>query len=219
MNLQNYIIIRNERPDEQRRVEELIRDAFWNVNEPGANEHYLAHIMRSHPDFVPELNLVAELDGKIVGSIMYTRCKLVGAQGERRETLTFGPIAVHPDYQRRGIGKAMIEESFCRAREMGYDSVVIFGHPGNYVARGFVSCLKVNVCVGDGYFPTAMLVKSLTEDAFDGRPWRYEGSEAAHFDPRMRRNMKKLSHRRKRKCFPARRNSSFIPIPPFICKN
>lgn len=184
MNLQNYIIIRNERPDEQRRVEELIRDAFWNVNEPGANEHYLAHIMRSHPDFVPELNLVAELDGKIVGSIMYTRCKLVGAQGERRETLTFGPIAVHPDYQRRGIGKAMIEESFRRAREMGYDSVVIFGHPGNYVARGFVSCLKVNVCVGDGYFPTAMLVKPLTEDAFDGRPWRYVGSEADHIDPK-----------------------------------
>ncbi len=198
----NNIIIRNEQPEEQRQVEELIRDAFWNVNEPGANEHYLAHRMRSHPDFVPELNLVAELDGKIVGNIMYTVGKLMGAHGEQRKTLTFGPIAVHPEYQRRGIGKAMIEFSFARAKEMGYDSVVIFGHPGNYVARGFVSCLKVNVCVGDGYFPTAMLVKSLTEDAFDGRRWKFVGSSADEFDPKDAEEFDKFFPEKEKKALP-----------------
>ena len=66
------MIIRKEQKGDINTVENLIRDAFWNVHEPGATEHYLAHRMREHKDFVNELNMVAEMDGKIVGSIMYT---------------------------------------------------------------------------------------------------------------------------------------------------
>lgn len=58
------------------------------------------------------------------------------------------------------------------------------GHPSNYVARGFVSGLRVNVCVGDGYFPTALLVKPLTDNAFDGRRWRFSESPACEIDER-----------------------------------
>lgn len=178
------LLLRNERPEDWNTVERLIRDAFWNVQVPGATEPYLAHCMRQHADFVPELDMVAELDGRIVGSILYTVSTLTAEDGAQKRCLTFGPIAVHPDYQHRGIGRALIEKTFEKAREMGYESVIIFGHPSNYVARGFVSCLRVNVCVGDGVFPTALLVKPLVDGAFDGRRWRFAESPVCEIDER-----------------------------------
>ena len=176
------MIIRNEREEEHRIVETLIRDAFWNVQVPGATEHYMAHTMRGHKDFVSELDMVAEIDNKIVGCIMYTVGKLVAEDGTVKACLSFGPIAVHPEYQRRGIGKALVEASAKRAKEMGYESIIIFGHPSNYVSMGFVSCIKKNVCVGEGYFPTAMLVKTLADNVFDGRKWQFQESPACEFD-------------------------------------
>ena len=59
---------------------------------------------------------------------------------------------------------------------MGYDTVVIFGSPSNYVSSGFVSCKKHNVCVEGGKFPAAMLVKELKTGALDGRKWYYRDS-------------------------------------------
>ncbi len=196
------MIIRKERPEEQWAVENLIRDAFWNVQEPGATEHYLAHQMRDHKDFVPELNMVAELDGRIVGSIMYTISELVAEDGEVKKCLTFGPIAVHPDVQRKGIGKALIETTFAAAKELGYDSVVIFGHPSNYVARGFISCIRVNVCIGDGYFPTALLVKPLTDNAFDGRRWSFRESPVCSIDSSAAQAYDQLFPRKEKKLLP-----------------
>ena len=185
------IIIRNENGDDYRAVEELTRKAFWNVNVPGCNEHYLVHVMRQHEDFIPELDLVAvTADGKIVGNVMYTKAKVRDEKGEERTVLTFGPISVLPGYQRQGIGKMLLEYSFRKAAEMGYSAIIIFGNPANYVARGFKSCKKHNVCAADGGYPSAMLVKELAEGLLDGRKWFYRespvfefsGSEAEKFD-------------------------------------
>ena len=87
------LIIRNETEKDYRAVEELTREAFWNVYKPGADEHYFVHMMRKHPDFIPELAFVLELDGKIVGSIMYTKAWLEDETGARREILSFGLFA------------------------------------------------------------------------------------------------------------------------------
>lgn len=176
------MIIRNEQKEDIRIVEELIRNAFWNVHVPGATEHFMAHQMRTHKDFVDELNMVAEIDGKIVGSIMYTSGKLICEDGTIKKCLSFGPLAVHPDYQRKGISKALIETTLESAKNMRYESVIIFGHPSNYITRGFISCHRVNICIGKGIFPTAMLVKPLIDDAFDGRRWKYIESDAYEFD-------------------------------------
>lgn len=177
------LIIRNEREADWKAVENVVREAFWDVNVPGCDEHYLAHMLRGHEDFVHELDLVAELEGQIVGSVMYTRAKLTDEAGHARQILTFGPIAVLPEFQRRGISRALLEESFRRAAALGHDAIVIFGNPGNYVARGFVSCRKCNVCLEGGAFPSAMLVKALKPDAFDGRRWFYRESPAYEMDP------------------------------------
>ena len=119
--------IRNEVPEDYSAVEQLIRKAFYNQYVPGCNEHYLAHIMRSHPDFIAQLDLVLVLDGEIIGNIMYTKAKLVDEMGVEKEILTFGPVCVLPQLQRKGYGKKLMESSFVRAKEMGYDVIVIFG--------------------------------------------------------------------------------------------
>ena len=172
------IIIRTETPADYRTVENLTREAFWNQYMPGCDEHYMVHKMRDHEDFVPQLSLVVEKDGQIIASIQYTHSKLVDENGQEKQILSFGPISVLPAFQRQGYGKALIEESFRRAASMGYEAVVIFGNPGNYVSRGFKSCRKYNVCVEGGFYPTAMLVKELLPEALDGRKWFFHESTA-----------------------------------------
>jgi len=173
-------IIRPETENDHRAVEELTREAFWNVYKPGCDEHYFVHTMRSHPDFLPGLAFVLEIGGRIVGNIMYTKAWLEDEHGERKEILSFGPISIAPEYQRQKLGKALIEHSFAAARSMGYEVNINFGNPGNYVSRGFVSCKKKNVSfIMPGNFPTALLVCELVPGALDGRSWMYIPSTAA----------------------------------------
>lgn len=175
MNKNNYII-RPETKADYRTVENIIREAFWNLSVAGADEHYLAHVMRSHEDFIPELDFVIEVDGKIIASIMYTKTRLIDETGTEKIVLSFGPVCVIPEYQRMGYGKILIEHSFAKAVGMGYDTVVIFGNPNNYVSHGFRSCKKYNVCLEGDIFPAALLVKELHEGVLDGRKWYFHES-------------------------------------------
>ena len=172
------LVIREEQERDYVQVEQLIREAFYNLYTPGCTEHYLAHVLRSHPDFLPELDLVLELDGRLVGSIMYTRSTLTDEGGREKGILTFGPVCVRPGYQRRGLGKRLMEASFRRAAALGYEAIVIFGDPNNYVGRGFQSCRKHRVRLEDGTYPAAMLVKELKPGALAGRKWVYRQSPA-----------------------------------------
>lgn len=181
------VVIRNETPADYRRVEEITRKAFYNLYVPGCSEHYLAHILRSHPDFVPQLDLVIELGGQVIGSIMYTRARLVDETGLEKPILTFGPLSVLPQYQRQGYGKRLLGHSFQKAAALGFDLIVIFGVPGNYVSRGFKSCRKYNVCLPNGAYPAAMLVKELCSGALDGRKWFYHDSPVMQLDERQAR--------------------------------
>lgn len=170
------LIIRNETENDYEAVEAMTREAFYNLYVPGCFEHYLVHVMRFHEDFIRELDFVAELDGEIVGSIMYTKSFLTDEAGEKKEILTFGPLCVKPAYQRRGYGKMLMSHSFEKARELGYDVIVIFGSPVNYVSSGFVSCHKYNLCLEGGKYPAAMLVKELIPGALDGKRRFYHDS-------------------------------------------
>ena len=162
------IEIRNEEERDYKKVEEVTRAAFWNLYVPGCDEHYLTHII--------------EVDGEIVGNIMYTKAKLIDESGEEKDILTFGPVCILPEYQRAGYGKKIIEHSFDKAAALGFDVIVIFGNPGNYVSRGFKSCKKYNICVSDGGYPAAMLVKELKPGALDGRKWIYHQSAVYEID-------------------------------------
>lgn len=165
----NDYTIRLERPCDYRTVETITREAFWNLSVPGCDEHYYVHVMRSHADFIPELDFVLEVGGKLIGNVMYTKCKLTDEIGEEKQILSFGPVCILPEYQRRGYGKALLEHSFQKALELGYDTIVIFGNPDNYVARGFKSCKKYNVCLEGNLYPTALLVKELKTGVLSGK--------------------------------------------------
>lgn len=174
--MEENIIIRNEKKEDWEIVERITRQAFYNLYVPGCVEHYLVHIMREHEDFIPELDFVLELDGQVIGNIMYTKAKLTDENGTEKEILTFGPVSIHPAYQRMGYGKMLMEHSFQAAIQLGYDTIVIFGSPANYVSRGFKCCKKYNVCIENGKYPAAMMVKELIPHILDGHKWLYQDS-------------------------------------------
>jgi len=175
------LTIENERPEDFRIVEELIKRAFWNVNFPGCDEHYLAHHLRTQKDFLPELDFVLKLDGKIIANIMYVKSKLIDENGGEKIVLTFGPLGVLPEYQRQGYGKRLLDHSLEKAKAFGYEAVVIFGNPENYVTSGFKSCKKYNVAISEGVYPVPLLVKELHEGALAGKSWIYKESAAYEF--------------------------------------
>lgn len=174
--MEENIIIRNEKKEDWELVERITRQAFYNLYVPGCVEHYLVHIMREHEDFIPELDFVLELDGQVIGNIMYTKAKLTDENGTEKEILTFGPVSIHPAYQRMGHGKMLMEHSFQAAIQLGYDTIVILGSPANYVSRGFKCCKKYNVCIENGKYPAAMMVKELIPHILDDHKWLYQDS-------------------------------------------
>ncbi|MBO5377556.1 MAG: N-acetyltransferase [Ruminiclostridium sp.] len=177
MNKNDYII-RLETEKDYRETENLAREAFWNLSFPGCNEHYFIHVLREHEAFIPELDYVVEYEGKIIACVMYSKAKLVDENGNEKNIVSMGPICVHPDFQRKGLSRMLLELTFEKALEMGYDTVINFGNPDNYVARGYKSCKKYNVCFEGDVFPAALLVKALKEDALDGRKWFYHPNNA-----------------------------------------
>ena len=174
--MEQKVIIRNEEQKDWEIVEKITRQAFYNIYMPGCVEHYLVHIMREHEDFIPELDFVLELNGDVIGNIMYTKSRLIDENGIEKEILTFGPVSILPAYQRMGYGKMLLEYSFQAAMQLGYDVIVIFGSPGNYISRGFKSCKKYNVCMENGKYPAAMMVKELFPHVLDGHKWIYHDS-------------------------------------------
>lgn len=163
-------------------VENVIREAFWNLYFPGCCEHYLAHVLRSSADFVPELSLVALHADKVIGSIMYTRSTLTSSE-KTMEILTFGPVAVLPVNQRQGVGGLLIKESVIKARKMGCKAIVIFGDPHNYCRHGFKNGRDYNVSDQNGRYPYALLVLELEKGILAGSNWVYNYSEAYNVDP------------------------------------
>ena len=174
----NDCIIRRENKNDYHETENIAREAFWNLSQPGCFEHYFIHVLRDHKDFVPELNYVIEVGGRLIGAVMYCKSSLVDEHGGEKHILTMGPICILPEYQRMGYGKKLLEHTFAVALNMGYDTVINFGNPDNYVARGYKSCRKYNVCLEGDIFPAALLVKTLKDDALDGRRWYYHPSDA-----------------------------------------
>jgi len=126
-------------------AEVLTREAFWNVYRPGCNEHLVLHNLRISDSFIKELDYVWIENNQIVGNIVYS--KMYSGLGKTRssEVIAFGPISVHPDYQRMGIGKKMIKYTSNIAKEMGFKAILITGNNKYYNPLGFVSASKHNI--------------------------------------------------------------------------
>ena len=122
------LIIRLETEKDYKAVENLTREAFWNVYKPGCSEHYVLHTYRSSPDFVSELDFVMEKDGVLIGHVMFVRANIDTDDGRVLPIMTFGPISIHPDYQRQGYGKILLDYALEKAAEMGAGAICIEGN-------------------------------------------------------------------------------------------
>lgn len=137
--------IRPETPDDYRETESLTREAFWNIYRPGCTEHYILHCFRDNEDFVPELDLVMEKDGKIIGHIMYVRGRIKADDGREFPVMTFGPVSIAPEFQRQGYGKALLDASLEKAKAMGAGAICIEGNIEFYGHSGFVTADKMGI--------------------------------------------------------------------------
>ncbi|MDI9441719.1 MAG: N-acetyltransferase [Bacillota bacterium] len=178
------IKIRPEQVSEQREVEELTREAFWNVYMPGCDEHYLLHILRTSECFLPELNMVAEVEGKIVGHIAYTKAKIVLNDGGERVVIGFGPLSVLPEYQRQGVGSALIRHTLELAKDAGYAAVLIYGNPAYYHRFGFVPAQNFGIASAEGSYVDALQALELREGALAGCSGRLIIAEEFELDPK-----------------------------------
>ncbi len=164
--------IRLEQPKDYREVENLTREAFWNVYRPGCTEHFVLNQYRTNPDFIPELDFVMEEDNRIIGHVMFSKASLTpdpspmgegsddpsqqeihttpfpyreGQGGGSFPSWTFGPISIHPDYKRKGYGLKLLQYALEKAREMGVGFICMEGNIEFYKHAGFCLASKFNI--------------------------------------------------------------------------
>ena len=131
------IVIRREEEKDRRAVEHLVRESFWNVYRPGCYEHYVLHKLRSDPAFVPELDLVMEKDGQLIGQNMFMRAVIRKDDATLLPIMTMGPICITPELQRKGYGKLLLDESLERAAALGCGALCFEGNILFYGKSGF----------------------------------------------------------------------------------
>lgn len=135
----NNLTIRLETKKDYKAVEALVREAFWNVYKPGCSEHYVLHVLRNDPNFVPELDFVVELNGIIIGQVVFMHADIKTDDGGNLPIMTFGPICIHPKYQRCGYGKCLLDFVLDKACKMGVGAICMEGNIAFYGKCGFVT--------------------------------------------------------------------------------
>lgn len=161
------IKIRKEEPKDYRKVEEVAREAFWNLYFPGAVEHVAVNKLRKNKDFIQELTYVIEVDDKIVGAIFYSNSKIVSKDGLEHKTISFGPVFIDPSMHRIGLGRKLITYSIEEAKKLGYKAITTLGYHYHYEPYGFLGGKKYGISMSDGKFYKGLLVLPLYEGALD----------------------------------------------------
>lgn len=139
------ILIRLEDKKDFRDVENMTREAFWDLYKPGCDEHLVVHKIRNTKAFIKELDFVACDEEKIVGNVVYTKAKVVNENDEEFQVLCMGPLTVLPSYQGKGIGTLLMKHSIKACKELGFNGVVIFGSSKYYNRFGFENAKKYNI--------------------------------------------------------------------------
>lgn len=91
-----------------------------------------------------KLSAIAELDGRIVGHVAYSPIFIESASGSA-DALALAPMAVHPDWQRKGLGSALVRWSLNECRSDGHELVIVVGHPEYYPRFGFLPAMPLGV--------------------------------------------------------------------------
>lgn len=185
--------IRNEKKEDYRAVENLIRESFWNVYRPGCLEHYVIHKLRDDVDFIPELSFVMELDGRLIGQNMFMKANIKADDGRDVPIMTMGPICIAPEFKGKGYGKILLDYSLERAKEYGCQALCFEGNINFYGKSGFTFASNFGIRyhgLPDGEDASFFLCKELEEGYLDGVTGEYatlkgyfvDENEAEEFD-------------------------------------
>lgn len=139
------IEIRLEKKEEQQKVENLVRESFWNVYRPGCLEHYVLNQLRNDPEFVPELDFVMYLDGELIGQNIFVRTAITADDGRSIPIMTMGPICIKNEYKRKGYGKILLDYSLEKAAKLGCGAVCFEGNIDFYGKSGFRPASEFNI--------------------------------------------------------------------------
>ena len=192
MNKNDYII-RLERNEEYREVENLVREAFWNVYRPGCLEHFVLNQLRNDSAFIKELDFVMEKSGKIIGQNMFMKAVIKADNGREIPILTMGPICITPELKRKGYGKILLDYSLEKAEELGYGAVCFEGNIEFYGNSGFTFAREYGIRyhgLPDGEDDSFFLCKELIPGYLNGISGEYttpqgyfvDENEAEEFD-------------------------------------
>ncbi len=139
------VTFRHEEEKDYRAVENLVREAFWNVYRPGCQEHYVLHRLRDDPAFVKELDYLMEKDGELIGQNMFMRAHISADDGREIPILAMGPICVAPAYKRQGYGKLLLDYTLDRTAALGYGALCFEGNIGFYGKSGFTFASRFGI--------------------------------------------------------------------------
>lgn len=175
MNKNDYVI-RLERKEEYRKVEELVRESFWNVYRPGCLEHYLLNQLRKNADFVKELDFVMEKDGELIGQNVFVKAIVKADDNRDIPIMTMGPICIAPKFQRKGYGKILLDYSIAKAASLGCGALCFEGNIDFYGKSDFTFARNFGIRyhglpedADDSFF----LCKELTDGYLDGITGEY----------------------------------------------
>lgn len=149
---------------------------------PRCDEHLLVHRLRRSEAFVPELSVVAELDGVIVGHVVYSRARVVGPDGTRA-VLTFGPLSVAARCQGTGVGSALMRHTLAEATRLEHRAVVVYGHPDYYPRFGFARAGDVGITAPGGATFDALMALPLRDGGLDGIHGEFHEDDAFRLEP------------------------------------
>ena len=184
--------LRLENQDDYREVENLTREAFWDVYRPGCSEHLILHKLRNVPAFVRELHLVATLNDRIVGDIVYSRAYVQNDAGEKFKVLCMGPFSVLPAHQHQGIGRLLLDESVKKAKQLNYKAVILYGNPEFYARFGFKNAKLYNITTADGRNFDPFMVLDLSDNNLAGIEGRFFADPIFEVDDRELDEFEKL---------------------------
>lgn len=156
------IVIRKEQENDYKRVYEVNQLAFQQES-----ESKLIEKIRKGKNFIPELSLVAEVNGKIVGHILFSKIKIVG--DSIFDSLALAPMAVIPEFQKKGIGSELIKSGIEKAKELCFNSIIVLGHKDYYPKFGFKKASEWGIKCPFDVPDNAFMAIELTEKALEGK--------------------------------------------------
>ncbi len=181
----NDVTIRLEKSADHSAVENLIRESFWNVYRPGCSEHYVIHVLRDDPAFIPELDFVMERDGRLIGQNMFMKTVINADDGRVIPVLTMGPICITPELKRRGFGKKLLDDTLEKATAMGFGAVLFEGNIGFYGKSGFSYARRFGIRYHDlpeGADDSFFLCKELIPGYLSGVTGVYQTPQGYYVD-------------------------------------